>query len=658
MAPVSLPPGFRFHPTDEELVAYYLKRKINGKKIELEIIPEVDLYKCEPWDLPGKSLLPSKDLEWYFFSPRDRKYPNGSRTNRATKAGYWKATGKDRKVNSQMRSVGMKKTLVYYRGRAPHGARTDWVMHEYRLDERECEVANGLQDAYALCRVIKRSLNGPKTGDVHYASDRSSSIEIYSEGRCEKYHDMEIRSHDYAMPSSSSSSMAVHGSPMNVATPTPTPSDDMWNMQYLSNEAFSFNNSTAHPIPNYGTLPYPPSKVNIALECARLQHRFALPPLEIQDFPQVGYVDNKMPQSSFLQSTNQTDIVEEILSVAQLASQNLINQDSSWGGNSCAPVDDFSFLPPNNNRIHDLGSFHFIEQLKEDQNVRSPDIGDFGEDFKSDRMVENLRWIGMSDGDLEKTFLEDYKTVPIENVSAVQREENQFQGEDSGHYNSLNGFNETDTNNFSIGFGNDNLFDDGDMTDGLSNSSSFEMYEKIEVNHGFFIATRQAAKTFYHQVTPSTTLRIHRNLVTVHDFPLYIGKISDSTSIIPKERTFLDNFIKKVTRPWTTTMRTLAGMIALLHTFFWICFGGCLDEKGSKFEAKRGVSVNGECLMEREEKKKAQEFKWYCYKQNKFSIPGKEEEKYCNVAVEKKWPYLTLVVALSTIWLHHIVPSF
>ncbi|KAL2508073.1 NAC domain-containing protein 86 [Forsythia ovata] len=53
MAPVSLPPGFRFHPTDEALVAYYLKRKINGRKIELEIIPKVDLYKCEPWDLPA-----------------------------------------------------------------------------------------------------------------------------------------------------------------------------------------------------------------------------------------------------------------------------------------------------------------------------------------------------------------------------------------------------------------------------------------------------------------------------------------------------------------------------------------------------------------------------------------------------------------------------
>ncbi|KAJ6899979.1 hypothetical protein NC652_026198 [Populus alba x Populus x berolinensis] len=87
MAPVSLPPGFRFHPTDEELVVYYLDRKINGRAIELEIIPEVDLYKCEPWDLPDKSFLPSKDLEWYFLSPRDKKYPNGSRTNRATKAG-------------------------------------------------------------------------------------------------------------------------------------------------------------------------------------------------------------------------------------------------------------------------------------------------------------------------------------------------------------------------------------------------------------------------------------------------------------------------------------------------------------------------------------------------------------------------------------------
>ncbi|CAH8388711.1 unnamed protein product [Eruca vesicaria subsp. sativa] len=157
MAPVGLPPGFRFHPTDEELVNYYLKRKISGQEIELDIIPEVDLYKCEPWDLAEKSYLPSRDPEWYFFGPRDRKYPNGFRTNRATRGGYWKSTGKDRRVTSQSRAIGMKKTLVYYRGRAPQGTRTDWVMHEYRLDDKDCDDPSSLQDSYALCRVFKKN---------------------------------------------------------------------------------------------------------------------------------------------------------------------------------------------------------------------------------------------------------------------------------------------------------------------------------------------------------------------------------------------------------------------------------------------------------------------------------------------------------------------
>ncbi|XP_051125765.1 NAC domain-containing protein 54-like isoform X2 [Andrographis paniculata] len=159
MGAMTLPPGFRFHPTDEELVAYYLDRKINGGTIELQVIPEVDLYKCEPWDLPDKSFLPSKDMEWYFYSPRDRKYPNGSRTNRATRSGYWKATGKDRPVTSHKRPVGMKKTLVYYRGRAPHGIRTDWVMHEYRLLESDSSaIGSNLKDSYALCRVFKKNI--------------------------------------------------------------------------------------------------------------------------------------------------------------------------------------------------------------------------------------------------------------------------------------------------------------------------------------------------------------------------------------------------------------------------------------------------------------------------------------------------------------------
>ncbi|XP_020413005.1 uncharacterized protein LOC109947437 [Prunus persica] len=49
---LSLPVGFRFRPTDEELVNYYLKNKVQGTDLHAEgIIDEIDILKFEPWDL-------------------------------------------------------------------------------------------------------------------------------------------------------------------------------------------------------------------------------------------------------------------------------------------------------------------------------------------------------------------------------------------------------------------------------------------------------------------------------------------------------------------------------------------------------------------------------------------------------------------------------
>ena len=73
--------------------------------------------------------------DWYFFSHKDKKYPTGTRTNRATAAGFWKATGRDKAIYNAVKRIGMRKTLVFYKGRAPHGQKSDWIMHEYRLDD-------------------------------------------------------------------------------------------------------------------------------------------------------------------------------------------------------------------------------------------------------------------------------------------------------------------------------------------------------------------------------------------------------------------------------------------------------------------------------------------------------------------------------------------
>ncbi|CAK8540506.1 unnamed protein product [Lathyrus sativus] len=155
---LKMPPGFRFHPTDEELVLSYLKRKVFSLPLPAAIIPEADLCKSDPWDLPG-----DLEQERYFFSNKEAKYPNGNRSNRATNSGYWKATGLDKQIISWSKSeiVGMKKTLVFYCGKPPHGSRTDWIMHEYRLATSH---SNPLNENWVLCRIFLKKRAATKNG--------------------------------------------------------------------------------------------------------------------------------------------------------------------------------------------------------------------------------------------------------------------------------------------------------------------------------------------------------------------------------------------------------------------------------------------------------------------------------------------------------------
>ncbi|CAL4928719.1 unnamed protein product [Urochloa decumbens] len=578
MAPVSLPPGFRFHPTDEELIIYYLKRKINGRQIELEIIPEVDLYKCEPWDLPEKSFLPSKDLEWYFFSPRDRKYPNGSRTNRATKSGYWKATGKDRKVNSHRRPVGMKKTLVYYRGRAPHGSRTDWVMHEYRLDERECETDTGLQDAYALCRVFKKTAPGPKIiehyGAVHHpieqpqwmasSVDRSPTLDQSSDVRGDDF-----ESSSFSFPTEAPMDSMHGGFGMQMST---AHEDGKW-MQFLSEDAFNATNPFFMN-PASSSFSCLPSKVDVALECARLQHRLSLPPLEVEDFPQDVSLDTK---TNILRSNpNEVDILQEFLSVAS-ASQELINGTSSsypaemWpgAGTSSASthyINELSSLvelgvkaKEESDNFYSMGcgiigtsSGFASKSVHVDEPVRLVEIAEMEEELKEEKkQVENLRGVRLHNNDLGEIVVEGDESNPTDGITQYPISETADNSGEAGHLTDPTDaggldtapiFSQSQPDDFAIGFDDD-----------VNPNASFELYEKVDVKHGLFISRVGVAKTCFHRVEPSKKVSFHLNplasdiskAIEKFHFPISVTtKVSGRVSIFSKFKAIIrDKFL-------------------------------------------------------------------------------------------------------------------
>ncbi|KAJ1440716.1 NAC domain [Sesbania bispinosa] len=112
-----LPPGFRFFPTEEELVGFYLHNKLEGQSNSIErVIPVIDINGVEPWNLPSQE-----------------REARGGRPNRTTACGYWKATGSPGYVySSDNKAIGVKKTMVFYKGKAPTGRKTKWKMNEYK----------------------------------------------------------------------------------------------------------------------------------------------------------------------------------------------------------------------------------------------------------------------------------------------------------------------------------------------------------------------------------------------------------------------------------------------------------------------------------------------------------------------------------------------
>ncbi|CAN0924996.1 NAC domain-containing protein 83 [Linum grandiflorum] len=131
-----LPIGYRFRPTDEELIVHYLRRKVLGLPLPASVISELDVFHTHPCSLPGNSSCWEKK---YFFCKREGG--NGG----CGGGGYWKHTGKARHIVSSSSSslssnnqlVGTRTSLVFRKQKnaseSSPDTNTKWVMHEYCL---------------------------------------------------------------------------------------------------------------------------------------------------------------------------------------------------------------------------------------------------------------------------------------------------------------------------------------------------------------------------------------------------------------------------------------------------------------------------------------------------------------------------------------------
>lgn len=169
------PPGYRFYPTEEELICFYLRNKLDGRRVDdiERVIPVVDVYSVDPLQLSEihERLCGGggEGEPWFYFSERQEREARGGRPSRTTPSGYWKAAGTPGVVyGADRRAIGMRKTMVFYRGRAPSGTKTKWKMNEYRAFHHDNDVAGG-------------SVAGPGSGFSHAAAPPNLPPQLRSE---------------------------------------------------------------------------------------------------------------------------------------------------------------------------------------------------------------------------------------------------------------------------------------------------------------------------------------------------------------------------------------------------------------------------------------------------------------------------------------------
>lgn len=203
-------------------------------------------------------------------------------------------------------------------------------------------------------------------------------------------------------------------------------------------------------------------------------------------------------------------------------------------------------------------------------------------------------------------------------------------------------------NDFSLGFinedepQNENFIDEGTTMDDYSSSPScFRVVEEVKVSHGMFVATRQAAKTFFHQIVPSQTLKVHLNPVMAINsinLPIENAETSQTQPLMENQSSFfttLKGYVvgKLIVKPSKTIASAVLFIFALLFM--------CSDQEDEDVKEKCCSGDNGLKMMLWSEKERV----WFV---------GVKSGGGFSVVLKKIGIFLTISLALCTMWANHI----
>ncbi|KAI9176856.1 hypothetical protein LWI28_007890 [Acer negundo] len=174
---VRLPIGYRFRPTDEELVVHYLKRKAFGLPLPASVIPDFDVFQADPWSLPGDL----KEKRYFFGKRVGNVVSDNKNCKRGAGSGYWKYIGKDRQIVGSVgnrEAVGVRKTMVFCQVKRAHEiTKTRWVMHEFCLiNSTHLMSGTELGAECAVYRIFQRKRKPRKQGGAVVVSNQTNGM--------------------------------------------------------------------------------------------------------------------------------------------------------------------------------------------------------------------------------------------------------------------------------------------------------------------------------------------------------------------------------------------------------------------------------------------------------------------------------------------------